>query len=136
MTPAKTAAKKTGINAAAISAEIDELGALERECAPYKPKFDRIAFLRDAVRAHFDASPPAEPFTASGDHYSVLVGPRAIERTIDPAKLIKAAGLKVYATLARITLKALEAGVSPAIAAGCVTSAATGARKLTTFPRG
>jgi len=135
VTPAKTPAKRTGINAAAISAEIDELGAIRKILDPLKPKIDRAKVLSDAIRAHFDASPPLEPFTASGDRFACLIGPRANERTIDPARLIKAIGLKVYATLATITLKALEAGTSPAIVAGCVSSAATGARKLTTFER-
>jgi hypothetical protein len=135
VTPAKTPAKKTGINAAAIAAEIDELGAIRKILDPLKPKIDRSKVLSDAIRAHFDASPPLEPFTASGDRFSVLIGPRANERVIDYLKLVKAIGLKAFAAIARVSLTALEAGTSPAVVAGCVTSAATGARKLTIFER-
>lgn len=124
-----------GVNASIIAAQVDELGALEKRLAPFKADLARIEELRKAVRAHFDASPALAQFQPSGDKFFATVGPRGNERTINPAKLIKAIGLKVYATLASVTLKALEAGVSAEIAAGVVSTAATGARSLKTFER-
>ena len=129
------ATPKPGIQASVIAEQCDELGALEKELLPLKPKFARIEMLRKAIRAHFDASPAAEAFEASGAKFLVLVGPRATERTINPAKLIKAIGAKVYATFATVTLKALEENVSCDIIAGVVTSAPTGSRTLKTFER-
>jgi hypothetical protein len=127
-------AKKTTITATLLSAEIDTLGALEKELAPFRVKFERAKILRETIRAHYDASPAAEPFTAAGAKFSILVGPRANERTINEPKLIRVIGLKLYATLAHITLKALD-GCPGAAAAGCVSSALTGSRPLKTFER-
>ncbi len=126
---------RVGVPAALIAQQVDELGALEKRLLPYKADLARIEDLRKAVRAHFDASPPLASFQPAGDKFFATVGPRANERTINPAKLIKAVGLKLYATLASVTLKALEAGVSAEIAAGVVSTAATGARPLKTFER-
>lgn len=131
-----TAKKKSGIPAALIAAQVDELGALEKEFAPLRPKLARIEELRKAIRGHFDQSPAGEAFEASGDQFLVMVGARALERSISPSKLIAAIGLKKYATLATPTLKALEANVPAEIVAGVVSSAHTGARPLKTFERG
>lgn len=130
------ALKPAGINAAVITAQVDELGSLERELAPVQLKLARVAALRTAIRAHFDASPPGEEFEARGDHFVVALGARALTRTINPAKLIKAIGLKMYASIARVTLGELERAVDPGVVAGVVTSAHTGARSLKVFERG
>jgi hypothetical protein len=119
-----------------MAAQVDELGALEKEFAPLRPKLARIDALRKAIRAQFDSAPAASPFEAKGDKFIVLIGPRAMERSINPAKLIKAIGLKLYASIARLTLGDLEANVAPEIVAGVVTSANTGARSLKTLERG
>jgi hypothetical protein len=135
-TPQKTATtQKPGINASAIAAIVDELGALERKLQPFKPEMARVEDLRKALRAMFDTSPPAEAFQPSGDAFFATVGPRAVERSINPAKLIKAIGLKMYASFATVTLKALEANVACGIVAGVVSSANTGARPIKTFER-
>lgn len=128
--------KQTGINAALITAQADELGALEKELAPVQLKLARVEALRKAIRAHFDASPPALSFEARGEHFVVMVGPRAVQRSINVAKLIKAIGLKLYAAIATVTLKNLEDNVACGVVAEVVSSAHTGARSLKTFERG
>jgi hypothetical protein len=127
--------KPAGINASAVAQLVDELGALERKLLPYRPEMARVEDLRKALRAQFDASPPGQAFQPSGEKYFATVGPRALERSINPAKLIKAIGLKVYASFATCTLKALEANVDPGVVAGVVSSAHTGARPIKTFER-
>jgi hypothetical protein len=125
-----------GIPASAIANEIDELGALEKEFAPLRPKLARIEMLRKVIRAHFDASPPASPFEASGARFICMIGPRAVERAINYKALIKAIGLKAFALIARVTLGALEEGVPCGVVAAVVTSDNTGARSIKTFERG
>lgn len=121
--------------ASPLSQAVDELGALEKRLLPFKADLARVEILRKAIRAQFDASPAAEPLEVKGERFTALLGPRGIERTINPAKLIKAIGVKVYATIARITLGDLEKNVDAGIVAAVVTSAHTGPRSLKTFER-
>jgi hypothetical protein len=120
---------------AQIADQVDELGALERELRPYTPKLKRIDELRKTIRASFDTLPAAQGTEAVGKTYFAVIGPRAIERSIDPAKLVKAIGLKMYARLSTITLKMLTDNVDATIAAGVVSSSQTGARTLNVFER-
>lgn len=137
MATPKPATPKTagGINASAVAELVDELGALEKRLLPFKADQARVEDLRKALRAHFDGSPATAGFQAAGDAFFAVVGPRALERTINPAKLIKAIGVKLYATFATCTLKALDANVEPGIAAGVVSSANTGHRPIKTFEK-
>lgn len=130
-----TPQKKPGINAALVAQQVDELGAITRELAPYRLSIAKEEALRKAIRAQFNDSPAAEQFEAAGVNFTVILGAKALERSINPARLIKAIGLKVYASLARISLTALEANVDADIVAGVVTSANTGARSLKLFER-
>lgn len=126
---------QTGIPASVIAEQIDELGALEKRVLPFRADLTRIEQLRKAVRGHFDASPASEPFEARGARFTALIGARAEQRSVNPLKLIKAIGLKLYASLCTPTLAALEANVSADVIANVVTSAPTGARSVKTFER-
>ena len=55
---------------------------------------------------------------------------RGTERSVDIPALVKAIGAKVFAGIASISLKALEANVAPNVALDVVTSARTGFRTL------
>jgi hypothetical protein len=89
---------------------VDELGALEKELTPLKPKLDRLDSLRRAVRTAFDSEPADQAYVADGKKYSVIVGMRAAQRIIPSI-------LKVYSELkpkkflehCSFTLKALDA---------------------------
>jgi hypothetical protein len=124
-----------GINASIIAQQIDELGALEQRLLPFLPDIKKMELLKQQIRSHFDASPAAEAFQASGDKYTVMLGPKALTRSINPAKLIRAIGLKVYASISKVTLRDLEASVSKEIVAGVVTADNTGTRSLKIFAR-
>lgn len=115
-----------------LAAQVDELGALEAEIAPFKQKIVRVDALRKAIRARFDASPPLSSCEAPGKAYTAILGPCATQRWINPALLIKAIGAKAYSAIATVTLAALERNVSAEIAAGVITSKATGGRTLIT----
>lgn len=113
----------------------DELGALEKEMAPFAQKISRIEALRKALRAGCPAK-DAEPWTVDGAHFVAVLGPRALERKCDFAALVKAIGAKAFAAFATCTLGALETNVTPAIVASVVDSKATGFRPLKTFEKG
>lgn len=121
---------------AACAAEVDELGALEKELAPLKPKFDRLELLRKSVRSRYDASPAAETFEAKGERFVVLVGARANQSVIDHARLFKAVGAKMFAAIAKTTLKALQENCNCSVQAEVVSVQQIGARSLKTFERG
>lgn len=129
--------KPAGIPAAAIAAQADELGELEKFFLPHAPKLARIEALRKEIRAHFEFSPAAKSFEARGDRFIVAIGPRAYQRIINPAKLIKAIGLKLYSAIARTpTLVDLEANVAPNICIAVIKNEQTGTRPLKTFEIG
>ena len=120
---------------ALIGAEVDELGALEKRLLPFRADLARIEILRKAVRARLDESPDGIAFQLFGDKFFAAVGPRALERTIAYPKLIKAIGLKAFAGIATVTLKALDEYCACGIVAAVVSSANTGARSVKTFER-
>lgn len=121
---------------AALASNVDELGALERDIAPLKFKIDRIDVLRKAIREHYAAKPAQEAFTAAGEKFTVLVGPRSREAVLNIAALVKTLGTKVFYKIAQVTKKSLETHLTaPAIAA--VTSyELTGHRTLKLFVKG
>jgi hypothetical protein len=120
------------LRATQLAANVDELGALESEIAPYKQKALRVEALRKAIRAHFDTHAALLSFEAPGTLYTALLGPRASETWINPALLIKAIGAKAYSAIATVTLKVLERSVTADIAAGVTSKKASGSRTLIT----
>jgi hypothetical protein len=120
---------------AAIDDEVDELGALEKEVLPFRPKLARIEVLRKAIRARYDPLPAAAQAQPQGKKFFAVIGPRGFERHLNPQKLIKAIGLKLYASFSTMTLRTLEENVEPAIVAGVVTVEQTGPRTVNTFAK-
>jgi hypothetical protein len=123
------------LRAKELASQVDELGALEAEILPYKGKILRVDTLRRAIREHFASAPPLAPIETLGAKYGAALGACGSQRWINPALLIKAIGAKAYAAIAVVTLAVLERNVSREIAAGVITSKATGARTLTTFEK-
>lgn len=113
--------------------QIDELGALEKELAPFKAKIARVEALRKTLRAAFADIAPLVTFEKRGGKFGLAVGACASERHINEAHLIRLIGLKKYATIASVTLGALEEHVGADIQSAVVSSAATGSRRLNTF---
>ena len=127
--------KPAAINTAVIAAQVDELGGIERELAPIRHKIAREEYLKKAIRATFEFSEADKPFEANGAKYTALLGPKALQRSLNPLKLIKAIGVKAYAAIAKVTLTDLENNVAAEIVAGVVTSANTGTRSLKIFAK-
>ena len=113
---------------------IDELGQLEHEMIEVRPKLTRIETLRGLIRERFAGEAPHKTFEARGARYTATLGPRAYERTLDTAALMRAIGIRAYAAIAKPTLKAVCEAVPPHISAKCITQDYIGARPLKTFP--
>ena len=118
-----------------LSAQVDELGQLESELAPLKNKIARAEMLRKTIRQAFEQEDAAKPFEAKGKRFTILLGPKAVQRSIDFKKLIKAIGLKKYAAIATCTLSALEQHHAECVP-DVVTSDNTGARSFRVFELG
>jgi len=120
--------------AAQLAEWIDELGSLESEMIAVRPKLTRIETLRALIRERFDDKPKEKTYTTRGALYTATLGPRAYQRSLDAAALLRAIGLKAYAAIAKPLLKDVCEAVEPRIAAKCITQDYTGARPLKTFP--
>jgi hypothetical protein len=115
-----------------IAQLVDELGDIDKELAPHRLAMAREEAVRKLIRAHYDNAPADEPAEACGQRFVVLLGAKAIQATIDYPKLIKAIGLKAFASFATATLAAVE---KFAPNADVVTRAHSGARSLKLFER-
>ena len=117
-----------------LASQVDELGALEKEFAPLKPKFERIEQLRKLIRDHFAFSDVAAPCMAQGERFVAQLGPLAIERRVDVPKLARAIGAKALYAIASVTLKALaESGHA---AGDSIVVSQTGARPIKMLEKG
>jgi hypothetical protein len=119
---------------------VDELGALEHELAPLKPKIARAELLRSSVRAAYADYVAAEAYTVEGQHYSLSIGARAHEKKVDLPRLFRAIGPKIFLLLCQVTQKALAEAVPKrvpaAVAVECVSeSLFTGTRPLKIFAK-
>ena len=113
----------------------DELGALEKEMAPFKQKLARIEALKESARAGCPVAPTL-PWTVEGERFIASLGACANQRVIDIPRLVKAIGAGVYAKFATCSLEALKKCVAPAIVAAVVSSKEIGSRSLKTFEKG
>jgi hypothetical protein len=113
----------------------DELGALEKEMAPFAQKLARIDALRKALRAACTVL-DTEQWTVTGTRFIAVLGPRAQQRLVDVSRLVKEIGAVLYAKFATCTLKDLEERVAPDVVAAVVRTEATGSRSLKTFEKG
>lgn len=117
-----------------LASDVDELGALDKELAPFAAKIKRVEALRKTVRAAFADSPADLPCVATGQKFVIELGPRGEETAIDYVKLWKLGGVKLMRQIATVTLKALEAA-APAILAAITSKERTGHRSLTITER-
>jgi hypothetical protein len=124
----------------AIASLVDELGGVEASLAPHRASIAREDAIRKAIRGYYDGLPAEIPYEARGERFVVLVGHKAPERKVDPGKLSKLIGLKRFAQLAHVTLKALEGAIAAkdvdaGVLTAAVTAERTGTRSLKLFAR-
>jgi RNA polymerase sigma factor (sigma-70 family) len=126
--------------AAALEADrrknLDELGELDQFFAPLKSKLTRQTNLRKWARELYDDADATRGFEASGDRFTVLIGPRSNVSSFDIPALIKKVGVKLFGTFAQTTLKDLAEHVSADVAASVTSVAQTGSRTVTSYERG
>jgi hypothetical protein len=137
--PAKPTTVKPSLSeiaAAALSSNVDELGALERDLAPFALKIARVKSLREAIRGHYDSKPGDSVFMAYGEKFCVSLGMKSREATRNIPKLIKLIGARLFNSIATVTEKALKAEVPCAVIDECTTYALTGFRSMKVFERG
>lgn len=118
-----------------ITKIVDEIGELEKELSPYQPKLSLLELRRKTLRDHYRDKQADQFFTAIGNRFEILLGPKGNEKHINIPKLLKAVGAKVFARIASVTLKALEAECSGDVVSQVVTIAPTGSRTLKIFEK-
>jgi hypothetical protein len=115
-----------------LAALADELGALEKELAPWKGKISRAEALRKEIRAQA----PDTQSEITGEKFLVTLGPRADETHIDYFGIAKRIGFDRFAKFATATQKALAEHVRAGILAQYLTKKATGTRSMKVFEKG
>jgi hypothetical protein len=131
-----SAAKAPRANAVSILGQMaDELGALEKELAPWAPKIARVELLRKSIRVSAEEQPPEKEYQIAGARFVVVAGPKANQRSIDFPALLKRISARTFAAFATCTLTALEQNVASELFAAVVKTAPTGPRPLKTFER-
>ena len=128
--PAKKPALPT--LAAAI---VDEIGDLERELAPWKPKEARLEMLRRQARACYDALGANDTAEAQGERYVLLVGVSGIQQSVNVARLARTIKLSKLVEIVSCTLTNLRLAF-PGIATQFIDSEQTGPRSLKVVERG
>lgn len=136
MPPAKNPTPKPSPEEVQLAANIDELGTLEREIAPLKFKIDRIDVLRKAVRTHYTDKGAADSFTACGERFTVLIGPKSREAAVNMLALMKAIGAKLFYSVVTVAKKDLEKHLTAPAIAALTSYELTGHRTLKVFPKG
>lgn len=121
---------------AALAAEIDELGSLEKEFAPLRSKLARIEYLRATIRGRYSSEPALATFTADGARFVSQIGAKGSVSSVNITRLVKTIGLKAFSLIANVSLKALDAAVAPDVVASVVSVAPTGPRSIKTFEKG
>lgn len=121
---------------AALAAEIDELGSLEKEFAPLRSKLARIEYLRATIRGRYASEPALATFTADGARFVSQIGAKGSVSSVNITRLVKTIGLKAFSLIANVSLKALDAAVAPDVVASVVSVAPTGPRSIRTFEKG
>ena len=113
------------------AAIVDELGAISKELAPWRLKIAREDSLRRKLRESAESWPAADGQTNEGLKFAVELGPRAIQRTVNVAKLVKMVSTRCFLGLVGVTLKALaDSKIAPDIAGKVIEETQTGSRSI------
>ena len=130
--PRKTPEELRALRAASAArrAVVDEYGDLTVKLRPFKADQARLADLAKTIRGWYAAEDATEAFTAEGDHYQALLGPKSNETKIEDIEAVyDALGHDAFLAACSITLGALEkAGAN---VAALTVKEQTGSRSLT-----
>lgn len=115
---------------------VDELGALEKEIAPWKGKLARADALRKILRGAVKDRAPAKEIQIEGARFVCLMGSAGLETVINKAMLFKRIGQRLFVEIAGMTVKAITDGCAPDVVAAVTSQEQTGTRSLKIMEKG
>lgn len=123
-----------GSDAAQLASTIDEFGELERRYIESRTWLNRREDLRKKIESRYANEAPDESFTAIGNVYQIVLGPRANRRiVVAMPKLFKLLGPKEFLSICTIPLNELDRrGIEMD---GIVKEQRIGNRTITAVPR-
>lgn len=124
--------KDTGPTRAEVAAMVDELGSIDQRLKLYAPDSKRADDIKKQLRALLEDSPPDAEASFPGDTYVAIVSARRFEKIVDTAAAYKVLGVKLFVSLAKLTVKAVEDHVPLMKRAKLITEERTGPRVVST----
>jgi hypothetical protein len=118
-----------------LAAIVDELGDLEKELQPFKPKIARAEALRKMLRDKYREQAADQSFQVHGTKWSALLSACGNSTEILVRALFKAIGASKFLDVATVSIKAASAAVPAEVLASCSSVSQTGSRSLTVVPR-
>lgn len=115
---------------------VDELGILEMDLLRMKPKVERAKLLKLIVQSWGVGLKPEASAVYDGHAFSVELSAREYERAIsDMEQLYKLFGKKKFLALCAMTLKNIDANLTPEEVGTVVTKERTGSRTVRVMQR-
>jgi len=115
---------------------VDELGDLEKELMPLRPKMKRADDLRSEIRSRYDEKPEDKSFSIEGDRFALNVGARKIQKHVNIAKLYKSVKLSVFLKIVGVTLTSLKEHCEEYVVDSVISEQQTGYRPLELTEKG
>ena len=125
-------AKQTGPSRAEVAAMVDELGSIEQRLKLVAGDVKRGDEIKKQLRALMDNSPADAEASFPGETYVAIVSARRFEKIVDTAAAWKTLGPRLFVSIARLTVKALEDNVPLMKRAKLISEERTGPRIVST----
>jgi hypothetical protein len=127
------ATKKAPDNTAAL---VDECGDLKKELDPLELKRKRYDAVRKTLRERYANAPADAPVTLDGQRFTLTLGEKEHETTIDTAAAFKLLGRAKFLNACKLTLTALKAVVAPDSLIALCSIERSGSRPITIAEKG
>jgi hypothetical protein len=115
---------------------VDEYGELDRRLQMHSPDIARHALLKRAIKGWFDRLPADCEGIVEGHVYRLHLSARERERRVRSMRdLVELIGWDKFLELATVPIGALEDLIGKTRAAGLVTEARTGSRRIKAVPK-
>jgi hypothetical protein len=114
---------------------VDELGDLERELHPLRPKIARAEALRKALREAVKDEDATKAITLEGARWNAVLGCCGNSTEIIVRALYKRLGIRRFLDLAKVSLKDAAGTCGPDVLGTCTRTEQTGSRALTLVQR-
>lgn len=115
---------------------VDEYGELDRRMQMLARDVARYDVLKRAIKSWFDGLPPDVDSTVEGQVYRLHLSARERERRVRNMRdLVASIGIEKFLEIANVTIGALEDMMGKTRAAGLITEARTGSRRIKAVPK-